>query len=119
MAVDRDDTLKKAEKLLKQGKMAAAIEEYVRLVEDNPDDWNSANALGDLYVKVGQAERAAEQFNARRRPPLRERASFLARLPSTRKCSRSGARTIMRSGNWRTSPDGTVCRWTRGRTTAG
>ena len=63
MAVDRDETLKKAEKLLKQGKIAAAIEEYVRLLEDNPDDWNSANALGDLYVKAGQADRAAEQFN--------------------------------------------------------
>ncbi len=63
MAVDRDETLKKAEKLLKQGKVAAAIEEYVRLVEDRPDDWNSANALGDLYVKAGQADRAAEQFN--------------------------------------------------------
>ena len=63
MAGDRDETLKKAEKLLKQGKMAAAIEEYVRLVEDKPDDWNSANALGDLYVKAGQADRAAEQFN--------------------------------------------------------
>jgi len=63
VAVDRDETLKKAEKLLKQGKIAAAIEEYVRLVEDNPDDWNSANALGDLYVKAGQADRAAEQFN--------------------------------------------------------
>ena len=63
MAVDRDETLKKAEKLRKQGKIAAAIEEYVRLLEDNPDDWNSANALGDLYVKAGQADRAAEQFN--------------------------------------------------------
>ena len=63
MAVDRDERLKKADKLLKQGKMAAAIEEYVRLVEDKPDDWNSANALGDLYVKAGQADRAAEQFN--------------------------------------------------------
>jgi tetratricopeptide (TPR) repeat protein len=63
VAVDRDETLKKAEKLLKQGKVAAAIEEYVRLVEDRPDDWNSANALGDLYVKAGQADRAAEQFN--------------------------------------------------------
>ena len=63
MAVDRDETLKKAEKLRKQGKIAAAIEEYVRLLEDNPDDWNPANALGDLYVKAGQADRAAEQFN--------------------------------------------------------
>jgi tetratricopeptide (TPR) repeat protein len=63
VAADRDETLKKAEKLLKQGKMAAAIEEYVRLVEDNPDDWNLANALGDLYVKAGQSDRAADQFN--------------------------------------------------------
>lgn len=62
MAVDREVTLKKAEKLLKQGKVAAAIEEYIRLVEDKPSDWNSVNALGDLYLKAGQSERAAEQF---------------------------------------------------------
>jgi tetratricopeptide (TPR) repeat protein len=60
--VDRDETLKKADKLLKQGKLAAAIEEYVRLVEDKPSDWNTVNALGDLYVKAGETERAAEQF---------------------------------------------------------
>ncbi len=62
MPIDREDTLKKAEKLLKQGKMADAIAEYVRLVEDKPSDWNSANALGDLYLKAGQVDRAAEQF---------------------------------------------------------
>jgi tetratricopeptide (TPR) repeat protein len=60
--VDRDETLKKAEKLVKQGKLAAAIKEYVRLVEDRPGDWNTVNALGDLYVKAGDAERAVEQF---------------------------------------------------------
>jgi tetratricopeptide (TPR) repeat protein len=59
---ERDETLKKAEKLLKQGKMANAIAEYVRLVDDKPSDWNSANVLGDLYVKVGQPERAADIF---------------------------------------------------------
>ena len=63
MPVNREETLKTAEKLLKQGKIAAAIEEYVRLVEDKPDDWNMTNALGDLYVKAGQTDRAAEQFN--------------------------------------------------------
>ena len=62
MAVDRDETLKKADKLLKQGKVAAAIVEYVRLVEDKPSDWNAVNALGDLYAKAGETERAAEQF---------------------------------------------------------
>ncbi len=63
MPVDREETLKKADKLLKQGKLVAAIEEYVRLVEDKPSDWNTVNALGDLYVKAGDADRAAEQFN--------------------------------------------------------
>ena len=62
MPAERDETLKKAEKLLKQGKMADAIAEYVRLVEDKPNDWNSANVLGDLYVKVGQSESAADTF---------------------------------------------------------
>jgi tetratricopeptide (TPR) repeat protein len=62
VAIDREDALKKAEKLLKQGKVAGAIEEYVRIVEDRPGDWNSANTLGDLYVKIGQTDHAAEQF---------------------------------------------------------
>jgi len=63
VAASREETLKTAEKLLKQGKMAAAIEEYVRLVDDKPDDWNTANTLGDLFVKAGQSDRAVEQFN--------------------------------------------------------
>ena len=63
MPGSREETLKAAEKLAKQGKMAAAIEEYARVVADNPDDWNTANTLGDLYVKAGQPDRAAEQFN--------------------------------------------------------
>jgi tetratricopeptide (TPR) repeat protein len=62
VSAQREETLKKAEKLLKQGKMADAIAEYVRLVEDRPSDWNSANVLGDLYVKVGQPESAADIF---------------------------------------------------------
>jgi tetratricopeptide (TPR) repeat protein len=62
VAVDRDATLKKAEKLLRQGKLDGAIEEYVRLVEDQPTDWNSINALGDLYVRGGDADRAVAQF---------------------------------------------------------
>jgi tetratricopeptide (TPR) repeat protein len=60
--VDRDAALKKAEKLLRQGKLAGAIEEYVRLVGDQPADWNSINALGDLYVRIGDVDRAVAQF---------------------------------------------------------
>jgi tetratricopeptide (TPR) repeat protein len=60
---DREDTLKKAEKLLRQGRLDAAIAEYVRVVEEQPRDWNTANALGDLFVRAGQLERAAEQYS--------------------------------------------------------
>jgi len=60
--VDRDAALKRAEKLLRQGKLDGAIEEYVRLIEDQPRDWNAINALGDLYVRAGDVERAIAQF---------------------------------------------------------
>lgn len=62
MAVDRDAILKQAEKLLRQGKLEGAIAEYVRLVEDQPRDWNALNALGDLYARAGQADQAVAQF---------------------------------------------------------
>jgi tetratricopeptide (TPR) repeat protein len=62
LPIDRDATLKQAEKLLRQGKLDGAIAEYVRLVEDQPMDLNSINALGDLYVRAGKNDRAIEQF---------------------------------------------------------
>lgn len=62
MALDRDAVLKQAEKLLRQGRLDGAIEEYVRLVEDQPRDWTSINALGDLYVRAGAVDRAVAQY---------------------------------------------------------
>ncbi len=62
MAFDREDTLKKAEKLLRQGRLDAAIAEYARVMEDQPRDWNTANTLGDLYARAGQTDKAAAQY---------------------------------------------------------
>ena len=62
MPINREAALKQAEKLLRQGKLDGAIEEYVRLIDDQPRDWNSINVLGDLYMRAGQADRAVEQF---------------------------------------------------------
>lgn len=59
---DREGALKKAEKALRQGRIDAAIEEYVRIVDAQPRDWNSANALGDLYVRAGQIDRGVAQY---------------------------------------------------------
>ena len=62
MAFDRDGTLKKAEKLLRQGKIDLAIAEYVRVVDENPGDWSTANTLGELYARAGQPAQAVEQY---------------------------------------------------------
>jgi tetratricopeptide (TPR) repeat protein len=62
VAIDRAAVLKNAEKLLKQGKLEPAIAEYVRIVEDQPRDFNTANTLGDLYVRAKQIDRAVEQY---------------------------------------------------------
>jgi len=60
--MDRDETLRRAEKLLRQGRLDAAIAEYARVVEEQPKDWATANLLGDLYVRAGQIEQAVAQY---------------------------------------------------------
>ena len=63
MPFDREGTLRTAEKLLRQGKLDLAIAEYRKVIEDQPSDWNTANTLGDLYVRAGQIDRAIAQYN--------------------------------------------------------
>src|SRR5438552_4995565 len=62
MALDRALTLRNAEKLIRQGKLADGIAEYVRNVEDARGGWNAKNTLGDLYAHAGQTDKAIEQF---------------------------------------------------------
>jgi tetratricopeptide (TPR) repeat protein len=61
--IDRAATLRNAEKLIRQGKLPDAIAEYVRLVEDQPGDWNLQNSLGDLYARAGQLDKAIVQYS--------------------------------------------------------
>jgi tetratricopeptide (TPR) repeat protein len=63
LAFDRDSTLKKGEKFFRQGRLDAAIGEYVRVVEEQPRDWNTANLLGDLYFRAGQVDHALGQYH--------------------------------------------------------
>ena len=59
---DREGALKRAEKALRLGRVDLAIEEYQHLVLAQPRDWNSANALGDLFVRAGQLDKGVEQY---------------------------------------------------------
>ena len=59
---DNKAALKNAEKAIKQGRVDLAIAEYVKVVEAQPRDWNSANALGDLYVRANQIEKGVQQY---------------------------------------------------------
>ena len=62
MPINREESLKHAERLLRMGRLDGAIAEYARLVEEAPGDWNAINALGDLYMRGGDGVRAAAQF---------------------------------------------------------
>jgi tetratricopeptide (TPR) repeat protein len=59
---NRNETIRNAEKLLRAGKVEAAIAEYLRVLEDQPTDWSTANTLGDLYARAGQVDKAVERF---------------------------------------------------------
>jgi len=59
---DREGTLRKAEKLLRQGKLDLAIADYRAVIEDQPSDWNTANTLGDLYFRAGQVDKAVAEY---------------------------------------------------------
>lgn len=60
--MDRQDVLSRAEKFVRQGQLHLAIIEYKRLVDEYPDDWSAANALGDLYLRAQQTDKAVEQY---------------------------------------------------------
>ncbi len=62
MAFDKVKTLRAAEKNLELGKIPAAVKEYCKIVEDDPNDFTTLNMLGDLYVRVGNPPAAVACF---------------------------------------------------------
>ena len=62
MPFDRVGTLRAAEKQLRLGKLDAAIAEYRKVVDEQPNDWNTANTLGDLYYRAGQTDKAVALY---------------------------------------------------------
>ena len=62
MAFDKVKTLRAAEKYLELGKIPAAITEYCKIVESEPEDFTTLNMLGDLYARVGDQAAAISCF---------------------------------------------------------
>src|SRR5438874_723818 len=62
MVFDKAKTLHAAERYLEMGKIPAAIKEYCKIVEGEPDDFTTLNILGDLQVRVGNHQAAISCF---------------------------------------------------------
>nr|MBA3805367.1 tetratricopeptide repeat protein [Acidobacteriota bacterium] len=62
MGFDKAKVLRAAEKYLAQGKITAAIAEYLQIVENDADDFMALNVLGDLYARAKQDGEAVACF---------------------------------------------------------
>lgn len=63
MATQRDKVTANAEKLVAKGKIEPAIKEYERLLDDNPNDVNTLNRIGDLWVRINRTDQAVKAFS--------------------------------------------------------
>lgn len=62
MAFDKTKVLRAAERQISEGKIQAAIQEYIKIVDNDPSDFTILNVLGDLYVRVNNKDEAKRIF---------------------------------------------------------
>jgi tetratricopeptide (TPR) repeat protein len=62
MSFDKIKAMRSAERFLSQGKIRAAINEYKKVVEENPKDFSTLNIMGDLYVKNSENNEAVQCY---------------------------------------------------------
>ena len=59
---NKQKVLNAAEKYVQQGKMQNAIAEYEKVLKADPKDLTVTNTVGDLYSRLGEADKATECF---------------------------------------------------------
>src|SRR5581483_2599643 len=59
---NKQKILASAEKAVQQGKLQSAINEYEKVVREDPKDLNILNTIGDLHARVGNNDKAAVYF---------------------------------------------------------
>lgn len=62
MAIDRAKVQKQAETYMAAGKVDRAIDEFRKLLEDKPDDFNLMNRIGDASLQIGRQADALDMF---------------------------------------------------------
>jgi tetratricopeptide (TPR) repeat protein len=62
MAYNKSKNVLNAQKLLHQGKVAQAIQEYVQILKHEPKDQATLMTIGDLFVRQGDTSQALEYF---------------------------------------------------------
>jgi tetratricopeptide (TPR) repeat protein len=60
----RESLLRDAAALARQGKLDQAVKQYESALELSPDDWSTANLVGDLWLKLGDADAAKRHFDS-------------------------------------------------------
>jgi len=59
---NKQKVLSAAEKYVQQGKLQNAISEYEKILKADPKDLTVLNTVGDLYARIGEADKATECF---------------------------------------------------------
>jgi tetratricopeptide (TPR) repeat protein len=61
---NKQKVLSAAEKYVQQGKLQNAITEYEKILKADPKDLTVLNTVGDLYARLGEADKATECFKS-------------------------------------------------------
>ena len=61
--IQRDRVIANAEKLVAKGKIEPAIKEYELLLDGGPNDVNTLNRIGDLWVRINRNDEAVKVFS--------------------------------------------------------
>ncbi len=62
MATKREALISSAEKSLQKGKVDAALRDYLKVLEETPNDINILNKAGDLNVRLGRNDESITYF---------------------------------------------------------
>jgi tetratricopeptide (TPR) repeat protein len=62
--INKSKIVKDAQKFVTKGQLDKAIAEFSKIVAATPNDSNTHNTIGDLYLKLGNKAKAIESFKA-------------------------------------------------------